>query len=97
MISKEEVQELAKLARLEISDAEVQTLQKDISGILEYVGQVTGSAGKEGGGHSPLLNVMREDTPRDANDPLADTRAALLSALPAREGDYAVVRKIIEK
>jgi aspartyl-tRNA(Asn)/glutamyl-tRNA(Gln) amidotransferase subunit C len=97
MISKEEVQELAELARLEISAAEVEALQKDISGILEYVGQVGAGAGGEGQGHSPLQNVLREDTLRESSDPLAGSRDALLEALPAREGGSAVVRKIIEK
>ena len=41
MISKQDIQNLAELARLEVHDAEVEALQKDMSGILEYVGQVS--------------------------------------------------------
>jgi len=98
MISKEEVQNLAGLARLELSEEEVTALQKDISNILEYVGQVsavsTGEAGQEVGG---TYNVLRADTPRGEEDPLHNTREQLLEALPKREGDYNVVRKIIQK
>ena len=41
MISKEEVLQLAELARLKLQEREVESLQKDISSILDYVGQVS--------------------------------------------------------
>lgn len=98
MISKEEIQNLAGLARLELSDTEVESLQKDISNILNYVGQVSAVKVEEGGGEKQLIrNVLRADTERISNDLLADKREALLAALPKREGDYNVVRKIIQK
>ena len=36
MISKEEVQHIAKLARLELTEKEVEKMQKDLSSILDY-------------------------------------------------------------
>ena len=36
MISKEEVEHIAKLARLELSDKETEKMQKDLSAILDY-------------------------------------------------------------
>ncbi len=36
MISKEEVLKIAKLARLELTEAEVGKMQKDMSAILDY-------------------------------------------------------------
>jgi len=36
MISKEEVEHIAKLARLELTDREVEKMQKDLSAILDY-------------------------------------------------------------
>ena len=97
MISKEEVQNLAGLARLKLTGGEVESLQKDISAILDYVSQVSTVSSDTKEIKPPLRNVMRKDLPRSADDPLADKREALLAALPKREGDYAVVRKIIEK
>ena len=103
MISKEEVQNLAELARLQLSDDEVVTLQKDISKILDYVGQVDAVQGGTSLSKSeepPFTfnhNVMREDVPRVADDLMAGKRESLLKALPKREGDYTVVRKIIQK
>lgn len=98
MISREEIQNLAELSRIKLADAEIAGLQKDITAILGYVGQVSAVAKEtKGESYSPLQNVMREDMPRTAGDILTDKREALLKALPAREGDYALVRKIIEK
>ena len=97
MISKEEIKNLAELARLKLTGGEVESLQKDISAILDYVGQVSAVSSDTKEIKPPLRNVMREDTPRSADDSLAGKREALLAALPKREGDYAVVRKIIEK
>jgi aspartyl/glutamyl-tRNA(Asn/Gln) amidotransferase C subunit len=97
MISKEEIQALAALARLSLTEEEEVALQKDISNILEYVGQVNTASGDSAASYSALKNVLRADVSREEGDLLADKREALLKALPAREGDYAAVRKIIEK
>ena len=100
MISREEVQHLATLARLELSDKEIESLQKDKSGILEYVGQVSAVAGAGEGGKKPmpkLHNVMREDALREENDPLAGKEKSLREAFPKEKDGFNVVRKIIQK
>ena len=98
MISKEEIQGLALLARIEVGEGEMAALQGDISDILAYVGQISalGVGGAEKTA-SKNHNVLRPDTVREAGDPLADKRDAMLAGLPAREGDFVVVRKIIQK
>lgn len=98
MISKEDIENLAGLARLKLKEGEGESLQKDISNILGYVGQVSSFAADSRGEEKPLVrNVLRGDTPREEGDPLAHTEEALLSAFPRREGNYNVVRKIIQK
>ena len=98
MISKEEIQNLAELARLQLSEEETISLQKDISNILDYVGQISSVSGDSGMGEKGVTrNIMRNDTPRAAEDTFSNTREQLLEALPKREGDYNVVRKIIQK
>ena len=98
MISKEEVLNLAELARLKLSDTEVESLQKDISNILEYVGQVSAVSARNSTEEKPTLrNVMREDTPRTKDDLIANKEESLRAAFPKREGQYNVVRKIIQK
>ena len=99
MISKEEVLQLAELARLKLDESEVAGVQKDISNILEYVGQISAVQGDpEGqqaayGAGTSQRNSMREDVSTAA----LGAREELLKAFPKREGDYNVVRKIIQK
>jgi aspartyl-tRNA(Asn)/glutamyl-tRNA(Gln) amidotransferase subunit C len=97
MISKEEVLHLAELARLKLSDAEVEGLQKDISSILDYVGQVAAVSGDDAMTAPLVRNIMRDDTPRTAYDIVAGKEESLRAAFPKREGQYNVVRKIIQK
>jgi aspartyl/glutamyl-tRNA(Asn/Gln) amidotransferase C subunit len=97
MISRDEVLKLAELARLKLGDVEADALQKDISSILDYVGQVSAvpAAGQK---ESPLnRNVMREDVLRPAGDTMAGKEESVRAAFPKREGNHNVVRKIIKK
>ncbi len=98
MISREEILQLASLARLKLGEGEVGSLQKDISSILEYVEAVSTVEMPQGealrrGEVSLNHNVMREDVPSAT----LGSREELLKAFPTREGDYNVVRKIIQK
>ncbi len=104
MISREEVLQLASLARLKLADAEVAGLQKDISSILEYVGQISdvapqGESFLSDSKDSPFgsRNVMRDDVPRAEGDPMFGKENKLLLAFPKKENGYNVVRKIIQK
>jgi aspartyl/glutamyl-tRNA(Asn/Gln) amidotransferase C subunit len=104
MISKEEVLQLATLARLEVTPAEVESLQKDISNILGYVGQVAAVSVGNAEPEVPLVhNVLRPDVPRlpaqagAAGDTMAGKEAQVVAAFPKREGTFNVVRKIIQK
>ena len=97
MVSKDDIKNLAELARLELSDGEAISLQKDISNILKYVGQISAVSADTRASVAENHTVMRADTPRSEGDLMAGKRNALLAALPRREGDYAVVRKIIQK
>ncbi len=87
---------MAELARLQVSEAEVEALQEDISKILDYVGQVTAASDSEYI-RPEVRNVLRPDVARAGDDLMAEKRDAILAQLPKREGDYNVVRKIIQK
>ena len=94
MISKEEVLNLAQLSRLKLGDAEAASLQKDISNILDYVEQIKSVEVSGGQEAAPAhRNVMRDDVPV----PVLGKREDLLAAFPKRQGDYNVVRKILQK
>ena len=92
MVSKEEVKNLASLARIEISEEETEKLTKDVDAILGYVGQiqeVTGGAEKT---VPKLRNVMREDIVINKDGQYTEK---LLDSTPSREGEYLKVKKIL--
>jgi len=86
-LTKEEVLHIAKLARLELKDEEVEKFRTQLSEILEYVGQLSKVDTK---GIEPisqitgLENVMREDLVRGCD---SETRDAMLEQFPKRKGD----------
>jgi aspartyl-tRNA(Asn)/glutamyl-tRNA(Gln) amidotransferase subunit C len=64
MLSKEEVKKLALLARIALSDAEVEKYQKDLSTVLDYVDElkkVDVSGVDEVFEVTGLVNVQRDD------------------------------------
>jgi len=98
MISRADIEDLARLSRLKLSEDEMAGLEKDFASILDYVGQIDTAAVDLGAPEVPALrNVMRGDVPRVADDPLAHKEESLLAAAPRREGDSFVVRTILSK
>ena len=93
-MERKDIEHLAKLARIGITDVEADALAKDITGILTYVGEIkeitAAHSGKKEVG--PLHNVMREDG--EPHEPGIYTEA-LLNAAPERHGRYVKVKKII--
>ena len=64
MITKEEVQHIAKLARLGLTEKEIEKFQKELSSILDYIEKLkeVDISGIEPTSHSILLeNIMRND------------------------------------
>jgi aspartyl-tRNA(Asn)/glutamyl-tRNA(Gln) amidotransferase subunit C len=85
-LSLDEVRKVAKLARLELSDADLATMQQQLSAILDYVAQLNeiDTTGVEELAHPlPVVNVFRPDEPV----PSLPVDAALQNA-PKRVGDY---------
>ena len=67
MIDRDQVLHVAKLARLELSDAEVDQMATELSGILEHVDRISELEldGVEPTSHVVALeNVLRPDEPR---------------------------------
>ena len=94
-VSKDEVQKLAELSRIELSEAEVTKLQSEIDSILSYVDtiqKVKLPETPDASVHLDIENVMREDgEPLPGN---AYTEKLLVQA-PKREGRYLKVKKIL--
>jgi len=88
-ISKEQVEHVARLARLALTEEEVERFQEQLSAILEAVGKVgeLDLSGVEPTSHLvDLVNVFAEDEPRPSL-PLAD----VLANAPEQEGGFFAV------
>jgi len=93
-ISKQEVEKVAKLARLEVTEAEKDAFAKQLSQILTHVEQLNRYDTKGVEPTSTVMgqvNVFREDVVR----PSLPVDKALANA-PEREADAFCVPKIIE-
>jgi aspartyl-tRNA(Asn)/glutamyl-tRNA(Gln) amidotransferase subunit C len=69
MIDREQVLHVAKLARLKLSDAEVERMTGELSNILEHVERMDelDLEGVEPTSHVvELQNVLRDDVPRES-------------------------------
>jgi aspartyl-tRNA(Asn)/glutamyl-tRNA(Gln) amidotransferase subunit C len=95
MISREEVEHVALLARLGLSDDEIDRMQSQLSHILETSAQladVDTSAIDPTAQVIELENVLRDDLPRPGL-----TRDASLGNAPLREGPMLRVPEVLEE
>lgn len=94
MLTQEEVEEVAKLARIELSQEEIATFQSDLSKVLIFfkelealdtthidtIGHITGRT-----------NEARTDLVHSAGE---ETRKTIVKNFPEKEGDYLKVRSV---
>ena len=94
-ITMQEVEQVARLARLALSDAEKESMRRELDGILSYIDKLRAldTEGVPPTSHAvPMTNVMREDEPVPSL-PQAD----MLANAPDRSGEFFRVPKIIEE
>jgi len=88
-ITREDVVHVARLARLELSDEELERMREQLSAILEAVGKVAqlDLAGVEPTAHPlDLVNVLADDVPR----PSLPRDEALANAPDPEDGFFGV-------
>ena len=93
-MERKDIEHLAKLSRIAVTDDEADALAKDITSILGYVSdieEITGSKEEEKKAGA-LFNVMREDA--NPHEPGIYTED-LLNLAPERDGRYVKVKKIL--
>ena len=93
-LSREEVLHIALLARLGLSDTEVEKAREQLSNILENfeILQQVDTTDVPPTAHSiNLQNVMKDDE-SDSSLPPAD----ILANAPQREGDFFKIRAVLE-
>ena len=94
-ITLKEVEHVARLARLELSEAEKERLRSQLDAILTYIDklrQLDTDNVEPTSQAIPMVNVMREDEVRPCLP-----REAMLANAPEREGDFVRVPRIIEE
>ena len=92
MISTDDVKHVAKLARLELTDEEIDKYSKQLDDILKYVEQMNevDTTGIEPMPHAiPVYNVMREDVVK-----YEQTKQELMANAPYEEDGFFRVPKI---
>ena len=93
MLTKEEVIKLARLARIELTEKEVEKFQKDLSTVLNYVEelkQVNVEGLEEVSQVTGLVNVQREDKVVDLGN-----REEILTQAPETKDGYYKVKAIL--
>ncbi|MEP7016264.1 MAG: Asp-tRNA(Asn)/Glu-tRNA(Gln) amidotransferase subunit GatC [Verrucomicrobiota bacterium] len=85
---------VARLARLNLTEAETELFQRQLGSVLKYADKLreVDVSGVEPAAHAvPLFNVFREDQPRDWF-----TAEEALSNAPRRANDLFIVTKVVE-
>lgn len=98
MITKQEVEKIAELARLGISEEEKEKLTKDLSlviGYIEKLSEVNVEKVEPMTGGTTLESVVRKD---DDSKDIADDemKADILNAAPNKENGYFKVSSILK-
>jgi aspartyl-tRNA(Asn)/glutamyl-tRNA(Gln) amidotransferase subunit C len=91
-----DIEKLAKLARIELTEEEKVKYLKDIGAILNYVDQIKGAVAQVGEEKKAgeLRNIMRAD---DGVNERGINTGDIVAEFPRKEGDYLKVKKILEQ
>ena len=93
-VDEDTVHRIARLARIKVTDAEAKALEKELSGILDWVKQLDEVDIK---GVEPMTRVTPM-TLKKRQDKITEGGIAddVLANAPAREDHYFVVPKVVE-
>ena len=97
MLEKQQLRHLANLARIGLSDEELEKLLNDLNNILGYIDEMNKLDLEK---YEPIKNgllqklLLREDEVKQCPD---EVRDQILKAFPYREGDWLKTPKILEK
>jgi len=94
MISKQEVEHIAKLARLGLTEKEIEKFQKDLSSILDYVEKLKEADISDINPTSHPLkieNIMRRD---EAESKDIETRKKIMELAPETREEFLKVKSV---
>jgi len=93
MATVEEVKKLAALARIRVSEEDLERFTSEFDAIVDYIGQLeTLDVSGQREEKPPLRNVMRDDGEPHA---AVEYTEKLVAQFRAREGDALVVKQVI--
>ena len=90
----DEIRKLGTLARIALTATETETLHQEIDSILQYVSSVTALVGENTDIKTvgSRYNVLRLD---EITNMPGEYRERMLAAMPKTDGNYLVVKKIL--
>ena len=94
-ITMRDVEHVARLSRLALTDQEKERMRRELDGILSYIDKLRAldTTGVPPTSHAvPMTNVMREDEPRPSL-----SQDEMLANAPERSGEFFRVPKILEE
>ncbi len=96
-MTREEIKHLASLARIELTETEIQKFTTELSAILSYVSNVQTLVAEAKDGGIPQVgdrfNIVRSDVVGNEADEYTED---ILAEMPKTEGRYMVVKKILQ-
>ncbi len=98
-ITKKDVEHVAKLARLALSEDEKERFTAQLGSILTYIEKMSAlnTDNIQATTHVlPLSNVWREDKMEPSTSETLGSPEAILANAPEREGPFFKVKKVIE-
>jgi aspartyl-tRNA(Asn)/glutamyl-tRNA(Gln) amidotransferase subunit C len=90
IITREEIEKLARLSCIELSESEIDSMQQHVTAVLAYAARVQEIAKDVHIDSFKNNNIEREDVI------IATNAQNILAQAPEREGDFFVVPAIIE-
>jgi len=91
--TEEDLMNLSRLARIDISDDEKQKMLLDMQAILGYVSEINEAVGGSTTGNGVVYNVVREDVVTTTS---GSKTVSLLREAPKVEGDYVEVLQVLK-
>lgn len=92
-ITREDILHIAELARLELQESEIESMQKDLSSILEYVARLDDLDLSD---VEPTFNILGLSQPMRSDEPHQglESQEALENA-PDSDGTFFVVPRVV--
>lgn len=95
-MKREEIEHLASLARIKLTEAEIEKFPQELSAIVSYVSAVSdivSDTSDSAPQFGPRHNVFRKDDVTNEPDEYTE---AILAEMPTKEGRFLSVKKILQ-